>query len=326
MSPPRSPREAQNSSRSPERLGEEDNQPTVGALIPAFGNYLSGRWGLQDNTLRAYASDLTHLTEYLESRGSSELDHLSTRDLRGWLAEMRAGGAARSTLRRRVCSVRRFTEWATLVGYLESDPAGQLVNPSAELTLPHVLSQEQAASLMQISAADGDTSAEALCDWAIVELLYASGLRVSELCGLNMSDLDSGRLVAMVIGKGDRQRSVPYGRPAARAVDQWLTVGRPQWVGSKSGAALLLGPRGGRINPRRVRERLQRLILLVPDAPRIAPHGLRHSAATHMLEGGADLRSVQEMLGHASLSTTQVYTHVTAERLRASYEQAHPRA
>lgn len=326
MSPLRTSRAAQNPSGDPERRGEDGDRPTVGELIPAFEDYLSGRWGLQDNTLRAYSSDLTHLTEYLKSKGSPDLDQLSTRDLRGWLAEMRAGGAARSTLRRRVCSVRRFTEWATLVGYLESDPAAQLVNSSAEQTLPHVLSQEQAAALMQIAAADGDTDPAALCDWAMVELLYASGLRVSELCGLNMADLDSRRLVAMVIGKGDRQRSVPYGKPAARAVDQWLTVGRPQWVGSKSGAAVLLGPRGGRINPRRVRERLARLILLVPDAPRIAPHGLRHSAATHMLEGGADLRSVQEMLGHSSLATTQVYTHVTAERLRSSYERAHPRA
>ena len=307
-------------------LRDDGDRLEVDDLLGEFGDYLKARWGLQDNTLRAYTSDLTHLAEYLRLRGSSSLEGLSARSLRAWLAGMRAQGAARSTLRRRVCSVRRFTEWATVAGYLESDPAGQLVNPSAEHTLPHVLSQDQAASLMQIAAADGDASAEALCDWAMVELLYASGLRVSEMCGLNTTDLDSRRLVATVIGKGNRQRSVPYGKPAACALDQWLSVGRPQWVGPTSGAAVLLGPRGGRINPRRVRERLQRLITLVPGAPRIAPHGLRHSAATHMLEGGADLRAVQEMLGHASLATTQIYTHVTAERLRTSYEQAHPRA
>lgn len=310
----------------PEPSSHDDVRPSLDDLLVEFRHYLSGRWGLQDNTLRAYTSDLTHLGEYLNRTGSSSLSGLGARSLRGWLADMRSQGAARSTLRRRVCSVRRFTEWATAVGYLDSDPAALLVSPSVEQTLPHVLSQNQATSLMQIAAADGDTSAAALCDWAIVELLYASGLRVAELCGLNTPDLDSSRLVATVIGKGDRQRSVPYGRPAARAIDQWLQVGRPQWAGPSSGAALLLGPRGGRINPRRVRDRLHRLMVLVPEAPPIAPHGLRHSAATHMLEGGADLRTVQEMLGHASLSTTQVYTHVTAERLRTSYERAHPRA
>ena len=312
------------------RPTDDDQQPPKDAamddLVGEFRKYLSGRWGLQDNTLRAYTSDLKHLIAHLELRGSDSLAGLSTRDLRGWLAGMRAEGAARSTLQRRVSSVRRFTAWANEVGYLESDPAGLLVNPSAEHTLPNVLTQEQAESLMRIAAADGDDCAETLCDWAMLELLYASGLRVSEMCGLNTTDLDSRRLVATVVGKGNRQRSVPYGIPAARAIEQWLRVGRPQWVGSASGAAVFLGPRGGRVNPRRVRERLRQLIVLVPEAPGIAPHGLRHSAATHMLEGGADLRTVQEMLGHASLATTQVYTHVTAERLRKSYEQAHPRA
>jgi integrase/recombinase XerC len=305
---------------------DADAGPWADDLVGEFRDYLSDRWGLQENTLRAYSSDVTQLLEYLRATGRSSLDGLNARDLRGWLADMRVQGVARTTLRRRVSSVRRFTAWGTEFGYLESDPAGQLVGPSAERTLPHVLSQDQADSLMRLVAADDDTAADALCDWAMLELLYASGLRVSEMCGLDVDDLDNHKLVATVTGKGNRQRRVPYGKPAARAVDRWMRIGRPQWVTPASGAALLLGPRGGRVNPRRARERLQRLIVLVPGAPRIAPHGLRHSAATHMLEGGADLRTVQEMLGHASLSTTQVYTHVTAERLRTSYEQAHPRA
>lgn len=308
-----------------EQVSTED-RVSAEELIDEFSNYLGNRWGLQANTRRAYSSDLTHLLGHLRLRGRLSFRGLSSRDLRGWLAEMRAEGAARSTLRRRVCSVRRFTAWATALGYFASDPAGQLVNPSAEHTLPDVLSEDQAASLMQIALADGDNSPESLSDWAMIELLYASGLRVSEMCGLDMTDLDNERQVVRVIGKGDRQRTVPFGRPAALAIDQWLRVGRPQWVGPRSGSAVLLGPRGARVNPRRVRERLRRLIVLVPEAPQIAPHGLRHSAATHMLEGGADLRTVQEMLGHASLSTTQIYTHVSAERLRLSYEQAHPRA
>jgi integrase/recombinase XerC len=163
-------------------------------------------------------------------------------------------------------------------------------------------------------------------DRVALELLYATGVRVSELCGLDLDDVDDGRRVIRVLGKGRKERSVPYGVPAQRALDEWLEHGRPQWSGTRSGAALLLGVRGARVDPRTVRRLVHQRLAAVPGAPDLGPHGLRHSAATHLLEGGADLRSVQELLGHATLATTQIYTHVSIERLRTSYERAHPRA
>ena len=160
----------------------------------------------------------------------------------------------------------------------------------------------------------------------MVELLYASGIRVSELVGLDLDDVDASTRTLRVLGKGDKERTVPYGVPAQRAVDTWLARGRPQLVTPASGPALLLGRRGGRVDPRQVREVVHRLLAQVPDAPDLGPHGLRHSAATHLLDGGADLRVVQELLGHSSLATTQIYTHVSVDRLRTAYRQAHPRA
>jgi integrase/recombinase XerC len=162
-------------------------------------------------------------------------------------------------------------------------------------------------------------------DSALIELLYATGIRVSELVGLDVDDLDRRRRVVTVLGKGNKQRTVPYGLAADRALDAWLG-GRPELVTDASGPALFLGARGRRIDPRTVRDVVHRRVAAVAGAPDLSPHGLRHSAATHLLEGGADLRSVQELLGHASLATTQLYTHVSVERLRSVYTQAHPRA
>jgi integrase/recombinase XerC len=159
-----------------------------------------------------------------------------------------------------------------------------------------------------------------------VELLYATAMRVSELCGLDLGDIDPGRRLLRVIGKGDRERRVPYGGPAEQALERWLREGRPALLDPASGAALVLGLRGRRLDPRTARTVVHEWTRRSPATPELAPHGLRHSAATHMLERGADLRSIQEMLGHARLATTQLYTHVSAERLRVSYERAHPRA
>jgi integrase/recombinase XerC len=159
-----------------------------------------------------------------------------------------------------------------------------------------------------------------------MELLYATGIRVSELVGLDLEDIDRSRRVIRVLGKGNKQRTVPYGLAAERALDAWLNLGRAELVTETSGQALLLGTRGGRLDQRAVRDVVHRRVAMVPGAPDIGPHGLRHSAATHLLEGGADLRTVQELLGHASLATTQLYTHVSVERLRQTYADAHPRA
>ena len=159
-----------------------------------------------------------------------------------------------------------------------------------------------------------------------VELLYATGVRVAELCGLDLDDVDDERRALRVVGKGDRERTVVYGVPAARVLRRWCDVGRPALVRPGSPRALLLGARGGRLDPRVARSVVHRAVAAVPEVPDVGPHGLRHAAATHMLDGGADLRYVQELLGHAKLSTTQLYTHVTVERLRAVHDQAHPRA
>ena len=204
-----------------------------------------------------------------------------------------------------------------------SDPGALLATPKGHRPLPDVLAPDEAARL--VDQVDGDAP-EDRRDRAALELLYATGIRVGELCGLDVDDVDDTRRVVRVLGKGAKERSVPYGGPAAEAVDAWLVHGRPAWVTATSGAALLLGRRGGRVDQRAVRTLVHRRLADVPGAPDLGPHGLRHSAATHLLEGGADLRSVQELLGHASLATTQLYTHVSIERLRSSYAQAHPRA
>jgi integrase/recombinase XerC len=210
---------------------------------------------------------------------------------------------------------------------METDTGARLSVPSVPRHLPAVLKQNDASELLESldePAAHGDPLA--LRDLAVLELLYASGIRVSELVGLDIDDLDHDRRVVRVLGKGNRERSVPYGLKAQNAIDSWLRRGRPQLAASASGAALFLGVRGGRLNQRAARSIVHDRLKAVPDAPDVGPHGLRHTAATHLLEGGADLRSVQELLGHASLNTTQIYTHVTIERLRNAYRQAHPRA
>ena len=190
-----------------------------------------------------------------------------------------------------------------------------------------MLAQRSAAALLDVAAvaADDDDPIH-LRNRAALELLYATGIRVGELVGLDVDDLDHSSMVLRVVGKGDKERRVPFGLPARDAVDAWLERGRPHLVTAESGPALLLGRRGRRADPRQVRSVVHELLEHVPDAPDLGPHGLRHSAATHLLEGGADLRIVQELLGHASLATTQIYTHVSVDRLKRSYAQAHPRA
>jgi integrase/recombinase XerC len=188
-----------------------------------------------------------------------------------------------------------------------------------------VLAPDQARTVLESAAAAGDDPVR-LRDAVVLELLYASGIRVSELVGLDVDDVDRGRRLVRVLGKGRKERSVPYGVPAEAALDAWLTRGRPALATPESGPALLLGRRGRRLDAREARRTVHAAVAAAPGAPDIGPHGLRHSAATHVLEGGADLRSVQELLGHASLATTQIYTHVTVERLRAVHAQAHPRA
>jgi integrase/recombinase XerC len=298
------------------------------AILEEYAEHLALERGRSEHTRRAYLADLRSLFAFLEQRApGSGIDGLNLPLLRAWLAAQATSGAARTTLARRTSAVKTFTAWAARRGLLAVDPAARLQVPKARRTLPAVLRQDQALAAMaaaELGAQQRDPLA--LRDKLIVELLYATGIRVSELCGLDIDDVDTGRRLLRVLGKGNKQRTVPFGRPALTALSDWLADGRPVLSNPDSGPALLLGPRGRRIDPRQARTVVHQTVSAVDGAPDIGPHGLRHSAATHLLEGGADLRVVQELLGHSTLATTQLYTHVTVARLRAVHDQAHPRA
>ena len=298
------------------------------AILDEFADYLLLERGRSAHTHRAYIGDIGALFDFLAAtKPDATLADLTLPVMRSWLATQAGAGAARTTLARRTSAAKTFTAWATRRGLLTSDPATRLQMPKARRTLPAVLRQDQALDAMAAAksgAAEGDPIA--LRDLLIVELLYATGIRVSELCGLDVDDVDIGRRLLRVLGKGNKQRTVPFGDPAQAALTGWLTDGRPALATSASGNALLLGVRGRRIDQRQARTVVHQTIAAVDGAPDIGPHGLRHSAATHLLEGGADLRVVQELLGHSTLATTQLYTHVSVARLRAVHDQAHPRA
>jgi integrase/recombinase XerC len=306
--------------------------------LAAFERHLTAERGLSAHTVRAYLGDIRSLLGRASQDGITDLAGLDIAVIRGWLAAQHAGGQARSSLARRAASARAFTAFARSRGWIVTDPGPLLGTPKAQRHLPQVLAADQMAAVLDAAtgsqgdaagaAAGQDPEAAALGwrDSAIMELLYASALRVSELCGIDIGDIDDERRTVRVLGKGSKERTVPVGVPAARAVRHWQRHGRPLLVTGRSGHALFLGARGGRLDPRMARRVVHARIAAVPAAPDTGPHGLRHSAATHLLEGGADLRSVQEFLGHASLASTQIYTHVSIERLLAAYGQAHPRA
>ncbi len=298
------------------------------AVLDDFDEFLALERGRSDHTRRAYLGDLRSLFDFVADRTpDAGIAGLTLPILRSWLAALAATGAARTTLARRTSAVKTFTAWAVRRGLMATDPASRLQMPKARRTLPAVLRQDQALDAMAAAksgAQQGDPLA--LRDRLIVELLYASGIRVSELCGLDVEDVDASRRLLRVLGKGNKQRTVPFGAPAQAALTAWLSDGRPALATAGSGPALLLGARGRRLDPRQARTVVHQTMAAVDGAPDIGPHGLRHSAATHLLEGGADLRVVQELLGHSTLATTQLYTHVTVARLRAVHDQAHPRA
>ncbi|AEF40028.1 tyrosine recombinase XerC [Hoyosella subflava] len=302
-------------------------------VLRTFEEYLRLRKGRSEHTIRAYRSDVRSLIAHLlADPGRCSLTDLDLRALRSWQAAQSATGIARSTLARRASSVKTFTAWAQHMGLIADDPAARLQSPRPYRELPAVLRKEQAASALDQAKkraedrTEGSADAIEIRDQLIVELLYSCGIRVGELCGLDIADLDLGNNVLRVLGKGNKERVVPYGRPARDALDMWLREGRPLLAVPASGDALLLGKRGRRLDQRQARRAVHRVLAAAADVPDLGPHGLRHSAATHLLEGGADLRVVQELLGHASLATTQLYTHVSIGRLRAVHEQAHPRA
>ncbi len=299
---------------------------TDAGLIAQYEEHLAIDCNLADNSIRGYVSDLQSFLAHIEKLNITEFSDLELKHVRSWLANLQTTGAARSTLARRIVSMRAFTGWAYRNGWLSSDIAASLVVPKPHRTLPDVLNQNDAQQMIDalIERNVETHTAKSRRDLAIVEVLYASGARVSEICGLDMRDLDQSRQTIKVLGKGNKERVVPLGGPAMTAINDYLSKARPEFANELSGDAIFLGSRGKRIDQRTVREIVYRATAEV--GVKMGPHGLRHSAATHLLEGGADLRTVQEILGHSSLATTQIYTHVSPERLKSAYDQAHPRA
>ena len=324
------------------------------SALEAFRRHLAAERGVSGHTVRAYLGDVRALLEHAARAGVTSPGGLDIAILRSWLAGQHATGRARATLARRAASARTFTAFGHARGWLPSDPGPLLGTPRLRRKLPEVIRQDQMAAVLAAqggpaparrapgspapgspapgspapagSEPDPRDQALALRDTAIMELLYATGIRVSELCGLDLGDLDHERRTIRVMGKGSKERTVPVGLPAERATARWARDGRPVLLTPDSAAALFLGARGRRLDPRTARRVVHTRLAAVPAVPDTGPHGLRHAAATHLLEGGADLRSVQEILGHASLGTTQIYTHVSVERLTSAFRQAHPRA
>lgn len=289
--------------------------------IDEFLDDVGTRRGWSEHTLRAYRGDLEALAATAQH---VDPQHLSLATLRDWLGAQHDANAASGSVARRASAARGFTKWLTERGQLDSDVGARLKSPKVHSTLPRVVGHAGMTDLLDRVAARATDDPVALRDVAIIEVLYATGIRVSELCGLDLSSVDAASRTLRVLGKGSKERVVPYGEPANAALDQWRERGRPQLTTDASGAALFLGARGGRLGPRAVYSLVRALL---PDGSGPAgAHTLRHTAATHLLDGGADLRTVQELLGHSSLGTTQRYTHVSVERLVAAYRQAHPRA
>jgi integrase/recombinase XerC len=293
----------------------------------AYAAHLARVRRLSPATVRAYRADLNDLASTLPDPGLAEID---LEALREWLWQATQRGDARSTLARRTAAARGFFAWASDEGLIAIDPSLRLVAPKKGRSLPKVATAEGVRGMLDELAARalaGDPLE--LRDSAILELLYGSALRVSELTGLDRDDLDLERATVRVLGKASKERVAPFGGPARRAIEAYLTRGRPALAAradARAGAAVFLGARGGRLSPRAVYDIVSRELGAVLGTAGVGPHALRHSAATHLLDGGADLRAVQELLGHASLGTTQIYTHVSSERLAATYRLAHPRA
>jgi integrase/recombinase XerC len=296
-------------------------------VLAAYERHLVSERDLTPHTVRAYIGDVSSMLEQAAKLGHTDLSTLDLRTLRSWLATQQSLGKARTTMARRATAARVFTAWAHRTGRLPADPGALLGSPKAHRTLPAALRVDEARTLLEAATGRADDGSPlGVRDAAVLELLYATGIRVGELCGLDVDDVDFERRVVRVLGKGRKERTVPFGLPAQRALVRWLEGGRRELMAPGAAAALFLGARGRRIDQRAVRTLVHDRLADVPGAPDLGPHGLRHTAATHLLEGGADLRSVQELLGHASLATTQIYTHVTTDRLRRAYRQAHPRA
>ena len=300
--------------------------------IAMFARHLRHEKARSEHTVRSYVGDLEELSEWMTDRGLGGIADLDRESLRGWLAQRHQRGLARSSVSRGIASVHTFCRWAVDNGRLHHDPAAALKGPTKGRYLPDVVSSTALSDMLDALAAaaqqpaeDDRTAALAARDWALIELLYATGARISEVVDLDLPDIDDTVQVLTVTGKGNKERRVPFGDRAAQALGLWRRR-RDVLAAEKSGGAVFVGARGSRIDARVARRVVADALRTVPDTHASGPHSLRHSAATHLLDGGADLRSVQQLLGHSSVATTQIYTHVSVERLKNAYVQAHPRA
>ncbi|WP_159801681.1 tyrosine recombinase XerC [Arthrobacter zhaoguopingii] len=314
-------------SKTPSGKPPADLAPSFADAVDRYRRYLEAERNRSEHTVRAYLTDLELLLGFVQGRGTERLEDVELSDFRAWLGSLDSSGLARSTIARRAATARSFMAWAEREELISVNPALRLRAPKREKSLPHVVTRAQLDSIfasLEEAAAAGEGGA--LQARAMVELLYGTGIRVGELTGLDIDDLNTERRTLTVLGKGNKERTVPFGVPAAHALDDWLRRGRSQFSTAASGPAVFLGRRGGRIDQRAVRSIVQKLFAALGGTSASGPHAIRHSTATHLLDGGADLRAVQEILGHNSLATTQIYTHVSVDRLRRSYEQSHPRA
>ena len=299
---------------------------TLRDLAAQFAEYLQSARGYSPNTVKGYATDIEDLISFCAKHEVLTIEQLTIDQIRDWLYEIDQRGLAKSTMARKSAAVRSFTGWLKKSEVTEADIAGRLKSPKSGRSLPKVVSRDSLGDIFEnLGALATEDNPNGIRNLLAIEFLYATGCRVSELVGLNLEDIDFSRNILRVMGKGAKQRMVPFGTPAREALDRWLQIGRGQLFNEKSGQAIFINSRGSRLGVRQVYSLVADLLKDTPTGV-AGPHTLRHSAATHLLDGGADLRAVQELLGHASLGTTQIYTHVSVERLKAGYAKAHPRA
>jgi integrase/recombinase XerC len=299
---------------------------TFAAAVNSFSDYLKHERGYSNNTVKAYLNDLADLQGVLDDYLTEDLSLISTESLREWLWQLNQRDLAKSSIARKSASIRAFFAWANDKKLVDQNPAARLKSPKASRTLPKVVSATAINELLNEMAVQAQGSDPQLMrDYAVVELLYSSGLRVSELVGLDLDSVDFSKNLLRVTGKGSKERLVPFGAPAKHAVENWLVRGREALRHEQLTDALFLNSQGKRLGVRQVYSLVAKQLSQTPTGA-AGPHSLRHSAATHLLDGGADLRAVQELLGHASLGTTQIYTHVSIDRLKSGYKSAHPRA
>jgi integrase/recombinase XerC len=295
-------------------------------LVELYTRYLIEVRNLSDNSIKAYLKDVDDLISYLEREKIEEFSQINLEILRRWLADMYKRGISNTTLSRRIVAIRSFTHFAFQNGWIESDYGAALDLPKPDKYLPEHLAQDETEKIFEKLSKEltENPTPTLIRDVAIMEILYATGIRISELCDLDISSIDRSRNLIQVIGKGNKQRAIPIGIPALKALDRWLDEARPTFQNENSGQAIFIGARGKRIDPRLAREVIYKITGEV--GVKVSPHSIRHTAATHLLDNGADLRDVQEILGHSSIATTQIYTHLSSEKLEKVYQQAHPHA